>query len=66
MGLDKPWNPDLEDRKDKFYCIYRDGEEIVLNDWYVDNKILAFPTIEMRNTFYENFKDLIEKCKKLL
>lgn len=66
MGLDKPWDQDLEDRKDKFYCIYRDGEEIVLNDWYVDNKILAFPTIEMRNAFYGNFKDLIEKCKKLL
>ncbi|MGN1125171.1 MAG: hypothetical protein ACI4SM_03195 [Candidatus Gastranaerophilaceae bacterium] len=66
MGLDKPWDPELEDRKDKFYCIYRDGGEIVLNDWYVDKKLLAFPTIEMRNAFYENFKDLIEKCKKLL
>jgi hypothetical protein len=29
-------------------------------------KILAFPTEEMRDTFYENFKDLIEQCKELL
>ena len=28
--------------------------------------ILAFPTIEMRDVFYENFKDLIEQCKELL
>ena len=26
----------------------------------------AFPTAEMRDAFYESFKDLIEKCKKLL
>ena len=30
------------------------------------NTILAFPTEEMRDAFYENFKDLIEECKELL
>ena len=30
------------------------------------NHILAFPTEEMRDAFYENFKDLIEECKELL
>ena len=25
-----------------------------------------FPTAEMRDVFYENFKELIEKCKELL
>ena len=30
------------------------------------NYILAFPTEEMRDAFYENFKDLIEECKELL
>jgi hypothetical protein len=30
------------------------------------NRILVFPTEEMRDAFYENFKDLIEKCKKFL
>ena len=28
--------------------------------------ILLFPTEEMRDAFYENFKDLIEECKELL
>ena len=28
--------------------------------------ILAFPTVEMRDAFYENFKGLIEECKELL
>lgn len=32
----------------------------------VYNHILAFPTAEMRDAFYENFKDLIEICKELL
>jgi hypothetical protein len=31
-----------------------------------DNIILAFPTAEMRDAFFENFKDLIEKCKEFL
>lgn len=30
------------------------------------NPFLNFPTEEIRNAFYENFKDLIEKCKMLL
>lgn len=30
------------------------------------NYVLAFPTEEMRDAFYENFKDLIEECKELL
>ena len=30
------------------------------------NHILAFPTEEMRDTFWESFKDLIEECKELL
>ena len=66
MGLDKPWKPDWKHGKDKFYCICTTEGEIVLGEWYIDNKILAFPTIEMRDAFYENFKDLIEQCKELL
>jgi hypothetical protein len=30
------------------------------------NHILNFSTEEMRDAFYENFKDLIESCKELL
>lgn len=31
-----------------------------------DSGILLFPTEEMRDAFFENFKDLIEECKELL
>ena len=30
------------------------------------NYVLEFPTEEMRDAFYENFKKLIEDCKELL
>ena len=30
------------------------------------NYILEFPTEEMRDAFYENFKEFIEECKELL
>ena len=66
MGLGKSWEPDWKHGKDKFYCICTTEGEIVLGEWYIDNKILTFPTIEMRDAFYENFKDLIEECKELL
>lgn len=41
----------------------------ILKDFYYAlncNRILVFPTEEMRDTFYENFKDLINECKELL
>ena len=65
MGLGKPWKPDWTSDK-PFYCISVSGNIIGKGKWYTDNKILAFPTEEMRDAFYENFKDLIEQCKELL
>lgn len=41
----------------------------ILKDFYHAlncNLILVFPTEEMRDTFYENFHDLIDECKELL
>ena len=66
MGLGKPWEPDWKHLNRKFYCIYNSKNNIVKNVTYGENKILAFPTEEMRDAFYENFKDLIESCKELL
>ncbi len=66
MGLDGPWKPDWKHLNRKSYCIYNSKNNIVKNVTYGENKILAFPTEEMRDTFYENFKDLIESCKELL
>lgn len=66
MGLGKPWEPDLNHINRKFYCIYNSKNNIVKNVIHSDNKILAFPTAELRDAFYENFKELIENCKELL
>ena len=66
MGLGKPWKPDWNDVCDKYtiYVVY--GNEIWRDIGQNINTLLAFPTMEMRDTFYENFKSLIENCKELL
>jgi hypothetical protein len=65
MRLDKDWKYDMS--KDEFSCAisYQYGC-IEKNEIRHKNAILTFPTKEMRDTFYENFKDLIEQCKELL
>ena len=65
MGLDKPWKPDWSNDLSKYYISFYNNkvDKGVIN---YSNKILAFPTEEMRDAFYENFKELIEKCKELL
>ena len=65
MGLDKPWEPDLEN--EELYCIQNYNKQITISRTNTAfNKILIFPTEKMRDVFYENFKDLIEQCKELL
>lgn len=65
MGLDKPWKPDLEN--EELYCIQNYNKQIIKSKTNTAfNKILIFPTEEMRDTFYENFKKEIEQCKELL
>lgn len=66
MGLGKSWEPDWKNGEQKKYCIYYSGGDIQKGTWCQHNSILAFPTEEMRDVFYENFKDLIESCKELL
>ena len=53
-----------------------DWENPVHNKWFYANinkgnlryesYLLVFPTAEIRDAFYENFKDLIKQCKELL
>ena len=66
LGKDLPWVPD-------WMCI--DPIYVILYQYHAICKaevnggtscILAFPTKEMRDAFYENFKELIEQCKELL
>lgn len=73
MGLGKPWKPDWENSEERRYSIVNiEGDinlpEKTLTKWIlkVTNKILVFPTEEMRDAFYDNFKELIEQCKELL
>ena len=64
MDLGKPWGPDA---CQIVYSIGRDSNRISLcNDMFGGYFILEFPTSEMRDTFYENFKNLIEVCKEFL
>lgn len=65
MGLGKPWKP-VWDESEDLYTIHTFNGEIRVSGTSHRNAILVFPTEEMRDVFYENFKDLIENCKELL
>ena len=69
MGLGKPWEPDWKGnswRKLK-YCITVNGDgELERRITQFDRRIFAFPTEEMMNAFYENFKDKLEICKEFI
>lgn len=66
MGLGKPWEPDWGvESKIKYVILYRNNN-ITKDTIICKNYVLAFPSTEMRDAFYENFKDLIEKCKEFL
>lgn len=60
------WKPDWKDDITEKYIIYVTNNDAELAASYAENYILAFPTEEMRDDFYKNFKDLIELCKELL
>lgn len=60
------WKPDWGKADEKKYCIVNTEGYIAKWVQKTTNKILAFPTAEMRDAFYENFKDSIEQCKELL
>lgn len=67
MGLGKPWKPYNGQGSCKKYVIQTVYDDITcLDTWCQTRNILEFPTEEMRDEFYENFKDLIEACKEFL
>ena len=68
MGLGKPWKPDWDDDEwpDMYYISF-DGKCLEKEKGYpCCNMILIFPTEDMRDAFYENFKELIIECQELL
>ena len=64
MGLGKPWEPDWNIRG--YYAIARSYGNVVKTSNYNCDLAFVFPTEEMRDAFYEAFKDLIEECKEFL
>ena len=68
MGLGKPWDSTYGSGEWGYWFGYDINEnKIYLQDSRIlVNHTLVFPTEEIRDTFYENFKDLIEQCKELL
>ena len=65
MGLEKPWGPDWNNISDK-YCIYFVSGDVWSKECQTRQCPFAFPTAEMRDAFYDNFKEEIEICKELL
>lgn len=61
MGLGKPWEPDFDNLSTTHEFI-----KIHKGCFFYSSRLLVFPTIEMRDAFYENFKEIIEICKELL
>ena len=66
IGLGKPWEPNWLNVEQEKYVLYTHKNNICSNRDMLGNKILAFPTKEMRDAFYENFKELINETKELL
>ena len=59
------WKPDWKDGNTK-YIITFSQNKVYKDVSFIFNYILAFPTEEMLDAFYENFKNLIVQCKELL
>ena len=68
MGLGKSWEPDYKNPDIDLYVIiniYNQVEKAKYGYGF-QQCVFTFPTAEMRDAFYDNFKDLIEQCKELL
>lgn len=69
MGLGKPWEPDYNKNPDiDLYVIINiyNRVEKATYGYGFQQCILTFPTEEMRDAFFENFKELIKECISLL
>lgn len=60
------WQPNWKDFTTQKYSISVDKDEIITSHRVTGSRVLVFPTAEMRDIFYENFKELINQCKELL
>jgi hypothetical protein len=58
------WKPDFT-KDDIKYSIEYIGDELLKCEIRLQNTFLCFPTEEMRDSFYNNFKSFIVSCKEL-
>ena len=65
-GIGKPWEPDWTNEHQVKYTIYTMVNDVIRHVGNYIHAILAFPTAELRDMFYENFKIDIENCKELI
>ena len=65
MGLGKLWKPDWNGHEFKYGLKFM-GHRIEKTSEMTISHVICFPTEEMRDEFYNNFKDLIEQCKEFL
>ena len=59
------WKPNDNTPEDYYYIVNKNGK-LYKDNYFSINHILKFPTEEMRDAFYENFKYLIGQCKEFL
>jgi hypothetical protein len=59
------WKPDWKEYTNK-YCLFYCDSTAQCDIYTHKQHTLAFPTEEMWDAFYENFKKLIDECKELL
>lgn len=64
MGLEGMWKPDWSDCRK--FSIVVEGNEILTDVCLRRNRILVFPTEEMRDEFLKVFRKDIEECKEFL
>lgn len=59
------WKPDWEDGTEKYVIVQYDN--VLSYEVYQRvSRVLAFQSVEVRNEFLKNFRDLIEKAKELI
>lgn len=60
------WKPDWKDVTQNQYCIGVNSDCISIKCIAFQQRILAFPTAEMRDDFLKTFRNLIEEAKMFL
>lgn len=60
------WEPNWEDDSEDKFCLYFYGNEIVRNTHKKYRCIMAFKHASYRDSFLDNFKNLITETKELL